>query len=153
MFCSECGTENSDESKYCVKCGVDLIKQEQEVTPSISSDKVDDTAKDEKMSAGNVIAMVVAALFLVKCSLSDKEAANESSTNQSNANHVSRDISVTQTQADALIQLIRASGYSCGSLSSALQSSYDGSFSVTCNNWKYRYDVEDIGGNWRVTVD
>lgn len=67
--------------------------------------------------------------------------------------YVSEDVQVTSTQADALVNIIRAYGFSCISLSSALQSSYDGSFSVTCNNWKYRYDIEDVGGNWVVTVD
>jgi len=69
------------------------------------------------------------------------------------SNYVSDQVEVTRTQANAIKSLVRGYGYSCSSLSSAIQSSYDGSFSVTCDNWKYRYEVEDVGGNWVVTVD
>ena len=84
---------------------------------------------------------------------SSRSESSSSGKNKPTSEYVSKDVQVTPTQADAVIKLIRVYGYSCSTLSSALQSSYDGSFSVTCNNWKYRYDIEDIGGNWVVTVD
>jgi hypothetical protein len=28
MYCSKCGTENSENSKYCQECGISLIKNE-----------------------------------------------------------------------------------------------------------------------------
>lgn len=81
------------------------------------------------------------------------EKDNSSNKATPSSKNISENISVTQTQAEAIIKLIEVYGYSCDSLSSAIQSSYDGSFSVTCNNWKYRYKIEDVGGNWVVTVD
>jgi len=151
MFCAECGKESVDDGKYCPHCGNCLLNI-QNKTPPLSGSNSLENIEREKMSFGNKVFMVIAALVLVKCSMMDN-AANDKTESKPSVNHVSKDVSVTKTQADAIVKLLRAYGYSCSSLSSALQSSYDGSFSVTCNNWKYRYDIEDVGGNLVVTVN
>lgn len=56
------------------------------------------------------------------------------------------------SQVNALQKLIVLSGYKCDDVSSAIRSSWDGSFRVTCNDNSYVYGIEDIGGQWTVKV-
>lgn len=154
MFCNKCGNENNDDSKFCSKCGESLTGssvQYEYKSENLEPDK-------NKLTLGNIVLLVVVTLFVIKCASNLKnspssDSPSEVSQREPNSNHVSSDVSITQSQADAVVKLIQAYGFSCNSLSSAIQSSYDGSFSVTCNNWQYRYDIADIGGNWVVTVD
>lgn len=56
------------------------------------------------------------------------------------------------TQRDAAQGMIRAYGYSCAPVNFCLQSSWDGSYRVTCNSNRYVYRLEDRGGNWTVML-
>ncbi len=47
--------------------------------------------------------------------------------------------------------IIRAYGYKCDKINSVVGSSYRG-FSVNCNDYRYTYDLKDVGGNWTATV-
>lgn len=50
-------------------------------------------------------------------------------------------------------QLIKSSGYKCDTIDNTPSfSSWDGSIKVICNNFKYVYEVKDIGGKWTVKV-
>ena len=50
-------------------------------------------------------------------------------------------------------QLIRAYGYKCDTVDNKPYfSSWDGSVTVNCNNWRYKYELKDVGGRWTVTV-
>lgn len=156
MFCTECGKENEESNKFCFSCG-NLLGQESLPTNE-GLEQPPQTIKQRlhKVRVNNqrwvfISVIVVGAITLLN--ITTKTESKRTPVNVATPKHVSSDISVTRAQADAIVKLIRAYGYSCSSLSSALQSSYDGSFSVTCNNWKYRYDIEDVGGNWVVTVE
>ncbi len=59
---------------------------------------------------------------------------------------------VTRAQTDALAGLIRLNGYSCNSISAVVRFVFSYGFTVTCNSYRYTYEVEDRGGNWTVTV-
>jgi len=61
------------------------------------------------------------------------------------------DISVTPEIARLMPALIIASGYTCNSLTAANRK-WDGDFSAWCNNWRYRYSIENVGGNFIVKV-
>ncbi len=62
---------------------------------------------------------------------------------------------ITQEQADAVAMMVRMNGYSCSSISFITRfthfSKHDG-LTISCNNFKYEYEVEDMGGNWTVTL-
>lgn len=84
-------------------------------------------------------------------SLDKKE--DTSKERQANPSHISEDVQVTEAQADAIKKIIRANGYSCNTLSSASWFSYSSKYSVYCNNWRYSYEIDDVGGNWVVSVN
>lgn len=45
IFCPECGEENPEGSKFCKKCGVNLVYEEPEPEPKTTAKKV--TLEDE----------------------------------------------------------------------------------------------------------
>lgn len=48
--------------------------------------------------------------------------------------------------------LIVASGYSCSSIDHISEHNFSYGYSVTCNNYRYSYEIVDRGGNWVVSV-
>ncbi|MFA6741014.1 MAG: hypothetical protein WCR78_05925 [Arcobacteraceae bacterium] len=62
------------------------------------------------------------------------------------------DGNLTENQINSLQKLIVLSGYTCDDVKSAIHSSWDGSIRVSCNNNRYVYEIEDIGGQWTVKV-
>ena len=49
--------------------------------------------------------------------------------------------------------LIKAYGYKCDTIDNKPSfSSWDGSVKIICNNFKYVYELKDVGGNWTVKV-
>lgn len=53
---------------------------------------------------------------------------------------------------DEMAKLVRAFGYKCDSISAARQMVFSRGFMLSCNTFAYEYEIEDKGGNWRVTV-
>jgi len=54
----------------------------------------------------------------------------------------------------AVQTLVKLNGYRCDSISAAIEyvfSSADG-LTLTCNHYKYSYDITDRGGRWEVKV-
>ena len=54
---------------------------------------------------------------------------------------------------DPAVSMIRARGWKCDSISALVPFLLSRGFSVTCNNSLYRYNFEDKGGNWEVSLD
>ena len=54
---------------------------------------------------------------------------------------------------DSAIQLIKANGYRCDTISAARAMSLTRGLIVVCNRYAYKYELKDRGGNWVVTVD
>jgi hypothetical protein len=52
-----------------------------------------------------------------------------------------------------LVRLVRANGYRCNSISSVRSMMFSKGFVLICNHFDYKYEIEDKGGNWQVTVD
>lgn len=82
----------------------------------------------------------VAAVGSLLTSESDNGGGNEQTT-------------VSKEQKNAAKKVITISGYKCDQVDSIIQSSWDGSYSVTCNGYRYMYEIKDKGGNWVVTLD
>ena len=61
--------------------------------------------------------------------------------------------SCTSSQESAAQSYIIAWGYRCDSVSFCMQSTWDVSIRVTCNNNRYAYRLRDKGGNWVVELD
>ena len=59
---------------------------------------------------------------------------------------------VTQEQAKAAAELVRAFGYRCDSVSAFMPFALSHGFRLTCNNNRYAYELKDVGGRWQVTV-
>ena len=56
---------------------------------------------------------------------------------------------------DYMSSLVRMNGWRCDSVSAVrpyIFSSKDG-YVLTCNHFKYGYDIEDKGGNWTATLE
>ena len=60
---------------------------------------------------------------------------------------------MTQEALDGLAQLIESQGYRCDSISAASPMIFTRGFDVTCNGWRYSYEIEDRGGRWTVCYD
>ncbi len=60
---------------------------------------------------------------------------------------------LTDSQVEAVQKMIQLYGYKCDSVDFAQRSSWSGMIDVTCNNYRYSYDLEDKGGTWVVTLD
>ncbi len=60
--------------------------------------------------------------------------------------------SVTREQAINLAKYINAHGYSCRSVSAVTPFTIKRGWYVTCNQYNYRFEVEDRGGKYIVTV-
>lgn len=56
------------------------------------------------------------------------------------------------SQISTAQKLIQIYGYRCDYVNFALHSSWSGVIGVTCNG-KYRYEIEDKGGKWVVTLE
>lgn len=56
-------------------------------------------------------------------------------------------------QAQAAASLVKAYGYRCDSISSFLPHNFSRGFTLRCNNFSYKYLIEDKGGRWTVTLD
>lgn len=53
---------------------------------------------------------------------------------------------------EALVTVVRSKGYRCDSVTRVGVSLFSRAIHLGCNQFRYRYDVEDKGGNWTVTV-
>jgi hypothetical protein len=51
------------------------------------------------------------------------------------------------------VKLVRANGYKCTSISSAIEFLSSRGFTLMCNNLSYSYDIADKGGRWIVTLN
>lgn len=51
MFCSKCGTENKDDSKFCVSCGNELAHHKESHKGKKHDDSADSTATDQAKPA------------------------------------------------------------------------------------------------------
>lgn len=88
--------------------------------------------------------------FAVLLLFSALSGGNQNGTSQNSSNGGGSGVSAES--ARAVQKVIRLYGFKCDSVDSVIESSWDGSFSVSCNNYYYRYSIDDVGGNWVVTV-
>lgn len=51
------------------------------------------------------------------------------------------------------VDMIRAYGWKCDSISALRPFLMSRGFTVVCNNFSYTYNLEDKGGNWVVSLD
>lgn len=54
---------------------------------------------------------------------------------------------------DPTVALIEAHGWRCDSISAMTPFIMARGYSVDCNHFSYRYNIEDKGGNWEVSLD
>lgn len=51
------------------------------------------------------------------------------------------------------VKLIQLHGWKCDTVDAALPFIFFGrGFTVTCNGYRYTYEIEDVGGKWEVNV-
>ena len=61
-------------------------------------------------------------------------------------NHVSM-VQVRKAQL-----LIKRAGHKCDTCDEMQPFVFGGGFTVHCNNWKYTYEIRDVGGTWEIKV-
>jgi len=54
---------------------------------------------------------------------------------------------------EALAGAVKLSGYRCDSISGANSFVWSRGYTLTCNNFSYKYKIEDKGGKMLITVD
>ena len=54
---------------------------------------------------------------------------------------------------ETLAKLIRLYGWKCDSISAASTFFFSAGFNVTCNQFRYSYEISDKGGIWVVELD
>lgn len=57
-----------------------------------------------------------------------------------------------QALANDASMLVRRAGYRCDSVSSISKWVFSVGFNVTCNGYRYKYEIEDRGGKWRAKL-
>lgn len=62
-------------------------------------------------------------------------------------------IGITSDVISGVVLMIVGSGYRCNSVSSIRHWLTGPGFSVSCNQFRYDYEIEDRGGNWVVQID
>lgn len=60
---------------------------------------------------------------------------------------------VSRDTVTALAEVIQLYGYACNSVSAVTPFAISRGYYIVCNNWTYKYEVEDKGGKMVVTVD
>lgn len=53
---------------------------------------------------------------------------------------------------DKLADFVKTNDFRCNSVSAARPAIFSGGFVLTCNQFRYTYDIQDKGGHWVVTV-
>lgn len=53
---------------------------------------------------------------------------------------------------DPAVGIIRANGWRCDSVSSLVPFVMSRGFSIVCNHFSYKYELEDRGGKWVATL-
>lgn len=59
---------------------------------------------------------------------------------------------LSDAQVEALVEITRAYGYRCDTVSAALPWAWSYGFTLRCNGFRYEYEIEDRGGRWTVTI-
>lgn len=54
--------------------------------------------------------------------------------------------------AKQMAVMVKLNGYKCDSVTSTLPFVRSVGYHLVCNNYNYRYELADVGGNWKITV-
>lgn len=58
------------------------------------------------------------------------------------------------TQADReAMQIVRKYGYKCDTYSDSVFTEWNGKYTLNCNDYRYTYIIQDVGGYYKVTVN
>ena len=150
--CSECGAQISTEAASCPQCGAPL-KQER---------------RGKNYYSYWPLFVVVSVLFIIWAAVhKGRELRADEEKEEKSANAQLNKRSSIRIESDAVIapnlqgepqffedtvKLIRAFGYKCDSISAASPMTFSRGFEFVCNDFAYDYEIEDKGGNWRVTL-
>lgn len=88
-------------------------------------------------------------IFIVASLLLSTQAYAQSTPVESGA-LISKNIS--PEVIDPAVRLIRAKGWRCDSVSSLVPFVMSRGFTINCNQYSYKYELEDRGGNWVATL-
>lgn len=62
-------------------------------------------------------------------------------------------IGTSRDHGYAAAKLVIAVGYTCTSISSIRYALTGGGYILSCNGYRYKYHIRDVGGRWKVTVE
>jgi hypothetical protein len=66
---------------------------------------------------------------------------------------VDKSVYKTPQLLEVLVSKVRINGYKCDSVSYASRMAYNPGFILGCNKSRYKYEIEDKGGKWQVTLE
>jgi hypothetical protein len=142
VACKECNKGVSDSAKVCVGCGapIESIK---------------------KVSIVQYALLVLFGIIVYSCATTKDKAQDQSTPNQ----HINAPIPIEAsasidepfskdgyTLLSATVDSIISRGNSCNIVSMATVSSFDGSWTISCDNHKYEYEFKDVGGKLEYKV-
>lgn len=100
---------------------------------------------------GRLVVPILAG-FLAYSVLGDRPTSEPSKVKTAPTNSAGVEGNCGDDQLEAAQGMISLYGYKCDPVTSCNQSSWDGNYDVTCNAYKYKYRIEDRGGNWTVVL-
>ena len=83
--------------------------------------------------------------YLVKGKSYSSSSSSSSTTNETSKYTTPKQKRISQ-------RLIRANGYTCDNVAHMRPLMFSAGYTVYCNDYRYVYEIEDVGGNLQVTV-
>ncbi len=180
--CSECGKKYSDKAPACVSCGCPTSESvnksiESEVESNIETNINSATLSERlkaNLNAGNtnftvkhyfyVLIVIVGGAALMydyfsKPSYPSKQTQSSAKIKRLNnpwlesGALVSDHVTSNPTLINNSVTLIQKNGYRCDSVSSIMEMTFSAGLDVSCNGYRYSYEIKDVGGKWQVSVD
>ncbi|MBD3842202.1 MAG: zinc-ribbon domain-containing protein [Campylobacterales bacterium] len=199
-FCSKCGCELLQKSKFCPSCGENLsifknvinekhklknqsINTNQSINPtdksphsfrkpehnsfSLSPVNTKSFSKPKKIliTCLGLVILITGYTTLKAISNSSPTTPSEKVLTNDESNAIrfknlipqldrNADIhkDISEPELTTLIAFVNMNGYKCDTVSFAMPFPSKHQYSLTCNNYRYSYEIEDIGGNPVIVV-
>ncbi|WP_373899153.1 zinc ribbon domain-containing protein [Haloimpatiens sp. FM7315] len=139
MICSKCGSENSDESLFCNRCGAKLVEtnnaviDKEEVKQDTIEDKESNAEKSElnvknkKITKNKIILTMISILIIAGCFVGYKYYDNHKKTEEAKKYHEKYELTFAKTTLDILTETCAAQ-LMCSQISDTWRNAIDSSY-------------------------
>jgi hypothetical protein len=142
VACRECNKEISDASKVCIGCGAPV-------------------ESEKKISLIKYALIVLFGIGVYSCVAKTENSSTQISAPVNTNSPIPLDQSASIDEPfskdqfgllAAIVDSIHSRGNSCNTVSRATVSSFDGRWTITCDNHRYEYEFKDVGGKLEYKV-